>query len=80
LDLGKKLTETSPDELKIYSLKSYTNTKKELLQTLSIEQQDYIERLEYELTVIHEMGFDGYFLIVADYIGWARKNGVPVGP
>jgi len=26
------------------------------------------------------MGFDGYFLIVADYIGWARKNGVPVGP
>ena len=40
----------------------------------------YDERLDYELGVIIEMGFPGYFLIVADFIGWARRNDVPVGP
>ena len=38
------------------------------------------ERLATELTVICQMGFAGYFLIVADFIRWARENGVPVGP
>ena len=40
----------------------------------------YRERLEFELSVIIEMGFAGYFLIVADFIGFARKSGIPVGP
>jgi DNA polymerase-3 subunit alpha len=40
----------------------------------------YRERLDFELGVIAQMGFAGYFLIVADFINWARKNGVPVGP
>ena len=40
----------------------------------------YRERLAYELDVIVEMGFAGYFLIVADFIHWARDNDVPVGP
>ncbi|HZM33413.1 MAG TPA: DNA polymerase III subunit alpha [Burkholderiales bacterium] len=40
----------------------------------------YRERLEFELATIIQMGFAGYFLIVADFIGWARANGVPVGP
>ncbi len=40
----------------------------------------YRERLERELDVICQMGFAGYFLIVADFIRWARGNGVPVGP
>jgi len=40
----------------------------------------YRERLEYELGVINEMGFPGYFLIVADFIGWAKEQGIPVGP
>jgi DNA polymerase III subunit alpha len=40
----------------------------------------YDERLESELDVICQMGFAGYFLIVADFIRWARENGVPVGP
>lgn len=35
--------------------------------------KEKIARLEYELVVVHEMGFNAYFLIVADYIGWARK-------
>jgi DNA polymerase-3 subunit alpha len=40
----------------------------------------YRERLDYELDVVIKMGFAGYFLIVADFIGWAKSNGVPVGP
>jgi DNA polymerase-3 subunit alpha len=40
----------------------------------------YRERLDYELGVIVQMGFPGYFLIVADFINWAKGNGVPVGP
>jgi DNA polymerase-3 subunit alpha len=40
----------------------------------------YNERLQLELGVIARMGFAGYFLIVADFIRWARENGVPVGP
>ena len=40
----------------------------------------YAERLDLELDVICEMGFEGYFLIVADFIGWARTNAIPVGP
>lgn len=40
----------------------------------------YLERLQIELGVIQSMGFPGYFLIVADFIRWARENGVPVGP
>ena len=40
----------------------------------------YYERLDHELDVIISMGFPGYFLIVADFIRWARENDVPVGP
>ncbi len=40
----------------------------------------YDERLVTELKVINEMGFASYFLIVADFIKWAKENGVPVGP
>ncbi len=40
----------------------------------------YWERLEYELGVIIEMNYPGYFLIVADFIQWAKRQGIPVGP
>ena len=40
----------------------------------------YRERLEFEINTIVQMGFPGYFLIVADFINWAKGNGVPVGP
>ena len=40
----------------------------------------YRERLEFELNVIIEMGFPGYFLIVADFIQWSKDKGIPVGP
>ena len=44
------------------------------------EQVPYWERLEFELGVIVQMGFPGYFLIVADFIQWAKDNQIPVGP
>jgi len=40
----------------------------------------YRERLEFEIRTIIQMGYAGYFLIVADFINWAKSNGVPVGP
>ncbi len=40
----------------------------------------YRERLDYELGVINQMGFAGYFLIVSDFIQWAKNNNIPVGP
>jgi DNA polymerase-3 subunit alpha len=42
--------------------------------------EDYTERLEVEVDVIVKMGFPGYFLIVADFINWAKQNDIPVGP
>ena len=40
----------------------------------------YVERLDFEVATILNMGFPGYFLIVADFINWAQNNGCPVGP
>jgi DNA polymerase-3 subunit alpha len=50
------------------------------LHGISPDAVPYGERLALELGVICSMGFAGYFLIVADFIRWARENGVPVGP
>lgn len=44
------------------------------------EKKKYFERLDYELGVIEGMGFNGYFLIVQDFINWAKENDIPVGP
>ncbi len=41
---------------------------------------EYEDRLSYELSVIHQMGYDDYFLIVSDYVNYARNNGIFVGP
>jgi len=40
----------------------------------------YTERLEFELGIINQMGFAGYFLIVMEFIQWSKANGIPVGP
>ena len=47
---------------------------------LYAERDTYFERLDYELSIIERMGFPGYFLIVSDFIKWAKENGIPVGP
>ena len=43
-------------------------------------EQTYLERMEYELSVIDKMGYSDYFLIVQDYVNYAKANGIPVGP
>ena len=43
-------------------------------------RDEYEQRLEYELGIIEKMGFPGYFLIVSDFIKWAKEQGIPVGP
>ena len=49
-------------------------------QARAVKQEEYSSRLAFEIATIIKMGFPGYFLIVADFIRWAKKNGVPVGP
>ncbi|MBU2358030.1 MAG: DNA polymerase III subunit alpha, partial [Alphaproteobacteria bacterium] len=46
----------------------------------AVSVEEYEARLEFELGIIEGMGFPGYFLIVADFIKWAKDNGIPVGP
>lgn len=45
-----------------------------------IKRKEYDERLDIELTVINQMGFPGYFLIVSEFIQWSKDNNIPVGP
>ena len=44
------------------------------------ERKEYFDRLDFEVGIIVKMGFPGYFLIVADFIQWAKDQGIPVGP
>ncbi|MEN9374103.1 MAG: hypothetical protein RIR79_1655, partial [Pseudomonadota bacterium] len=50
------------------------------LKERNLYYPEYVERLEFEIGTILKMGFPGYFLIVGDFINWAKKNGCPVGP
>ena len=47
---------------------------------LAAPEEEYWKRLEYEVGIITQMRFPGYFLIVSDFIKWAKTNGIPVGP
>ena len=44
------------------------------------DKDKYLERLVYEIEIINNMGFAGYFLIVSDFVNWAKNNNIPVGP
>ena len=46
----------------------------------AVPEDDYWTRLEWEVGIIQQMGFPGYFLIVSDFIKWAKEHGIPVGP
>ncbi|MFN4061649.1 MAG: DNA polymerase III subunit alpha [Paracoccus hibiscisoli] len=46
----------------------------------AVTPEEYTARLDFELGIIEQMGFPGYFLIVADFIHWAKEQGIPVGP
>lgn len=62
------------------ALKGFADREKTLDPKQRERIDEYRKRLDTELAVITKMGFAGYFLIVADFIRWARENGVPVGP
>ena len=74
------------DELSIKALDGLTNrlknfiNKKHNSQNLLDIQKKYKKRLMHELEIIKKMNYSGYFLIVSDYIKWAKKNNIPVGP
>jgi DNA polymerase-3 subunit alpha len=63
--------------IKTYLKKLVDEGMKERYPDISAE---LAERFEYELQVIEKMGYEGYFLIVADYVNWAKKQGIVVGP
>ena len=71
------------DYLLIESKKGLDQRMKLLYPEIS-EREDqlpkYLERLNFEVKVINQMGYAGYFLIVADFINWSKTNAIPVGP
>jgi DNA polymerase-3 subunit alpha len=66
--------------------KRYGNLKEEKTKTLSIPDakkllpQDVLDRSEYELGIIDSMGFNGYFLIISDFMNWGKDQGIVFGP
>ncbi|MDP2030583.1 MAG: DNA polymerase III subunit alpha [Thiobacillus sp.] len=75
MSLDDYMRQRSAEGLQIRLAKLYPDET-----TRAAKQDEYIARLEFELGTIIQMGFPGYFLIVADFINWAKNNGVPVGP
>jgi DNA polymerase-3 subunit alpha len=77
---------TEEEELKFCALEGLEKRLQEEVYPLFDETQhtrlkeEYLNRLYYELDIINKMGFPGYFLIVADFIRWAKKQDIPVGP
>ncbi|WP_084396084.1 DNA polymerase III subunit alpha [Henriciella aquimarina] len=67
------------DELKIQAQDGLANRLAEAPK-LYAERSAYEDRLAYELGIIEKMGFPGYFLIVSDFIKWAKEQDIPVGP
>ena len=80
-----KFLNSSIDEYKeLYKL-SHNGLNKKILniknnKDTSLNENKYEERLNYEISIIKKTGYSGYFLIVADFISWAKKNNIPVGP
>ena len=73
----------------ILKMDSYEGLYEKFKKIFKIEKKDlnnnddyklYKERLDHEIKIIIEMNYAGYFLIVSDYIKWAKKNNIPVGP
>ena len=89
LDLGKSFLPVFPipnnnsaenylETLSHSGMKAYL--RKTSNSDIDHEQSKYKQRLDEELDVINKMGFASYFLIVSDFIDWAKKNDIPVGP
>ena len=75
MPMGEYFRQASHDGLQARLALLYPDSAKR-----EAERPRYVERLDFEINTILKMGFPGYFLIVADFINWARNNGCPVGP
>lgn len=70
----------TPDEQMAELAREGLKKKLSLFSLSKQEEKPYWERLETEIKLITEMGFSGYFLVVSDFIVWAKESGIPVGP
>ena len=73
---------TPRNYLRELALKGFENkvSEKRILFDSQHTESVYLDRIEYELSVIDQMGYDEYFLIVRDYVNYAKSRGIPVGP
>jgi DNA polymerase-3 subunit alpha len=84
-DVPKGFTEKTYLDQSVYNglVERYTDTE---VSTINVEQakellpERILKRAEYELSVIEQMGFNGYFLIIADFINWGKNEGIVFGP
>ena len=60
--------------------KAHEGLEKRMKNRSEEDRKKYSDRMEYELGIIRQMGFPGYFLIVSDFIQWSKAHGIPVGP
>ncbi len=74
------LPRLSDDEDETLRREAHAGLERRLAGKPEEQKQQYRERLDFEIDVITRMGFAGYFLIVADFIQWAKANDIPVGP
>ncbi len=83
VDYDEEMTRLAREglERRLVRLKRQWRERKGLTdEAIAQKEQQYRERLESELKTILDMGFAGYFLIVQDFINWAKDHGIPVGP
>jgi len=88
LHFGKKtwlpifptINNIAPEKLFTEKVRLGFNNRKYSIIKINNKNHEYINRLEYEIKIINQMGFASYFLIVADFINWAKNNDIPVGP
>ncbi|WP_142847023.1 DNA polymerase III subunit alpha [Telmatospirillum sp. J64-1] len=73
--LRQKVLEGLEDRLKVHVFKPGMSEEEKAQLA-----KPYRERVDYELGIIEQMGFPGYFLIVSDFIQWSKQQGIPVGP
>ena len=87
--LETELKDTSPDDLHKFTIQTYTEYKRDFIDKNKnifpwrdprFSLSYYVERLEYELKVIKEMWFNSYFLIVSEYVRWAKEHQISVWP
>ena len=78
--LPKFSIESSATESELLNEKSHLGLKKRFKENDIKSCEPYEKRLIYELDIINKMGFAGYFLIVSDFVNWAKNNNIAVGP